>query len=149
MLANPRNHQNSYQQNASLLPNETDPQYCTPGQNDSDWKSWESLHLNICQLLLLPFKSKDLVQSVLCIHEESFNTLGSGLGFTLVTLTLVSEVVMDQLVLETISNIWRTRRWSAWICKGEIMLNQPHHFLQWDNQLGWFGKSSECCLPWF
>lgn len=43
------------------------------------------------------------MQSVFCIQEELFNVLGSGLGLSLVSFTLVPGKVIEQLIMETTS----------------------------------------------
>ena len=69
-----------------------------------------------------------------------------------VNLISIPGEVMEELILETTLNMWRTRTWlgqSVCFYPGEIMLNQ-YDSLPWQNDwLCSWGGSSERCLPGF
>ena len=61
-------------------------------------------------------------------------------NYRLVSLTLVSEKVMKQQLMESVSRLMKSKEgdWEqpTWIYKGEIRLNQPDSFLQ---RVDWHG----------
>lgn len=66
---------------------------------------------------------------MLCIEEEIFNTLGSGLGLRLISFTLVPGKVTEQLVLETISKQTKVAKVVSWyLCRGNHA-EHLHHLL--------------------